>query len=123
MTSVQATEASGDTPATPASYTWTIEGLPVGTEVTFEETGYSVPGYTWAGTVKGPNDAEAQNGTSGTAHVTAEGKTVAFTNTYAPGVELPATGGRGTLAFTISGLALMMLAGVLMISRKRRNNR
>ena len=123
---VAAVPASGDTPAVdgiPASYTWTIEGLPIGTEVSFTESGYSVGGYTWAGTVKGPTDTAAKAGTSGKAKVTSEGETVAFTNTYAPGVELPATGGRGTLAFTLSGLALMMLAGVLMISRKRRNNR
>ena len=46
-----------------------------------------------------------------------------FTVGNTPGVELPATGGPGTLIFTFFGLALMILAGVLMISRKRKTNR
>jgi len=47
---------------------------------------------------------------------------VAFENTYTPGVELPSTGGSGTLIYTVVGLALITLAGVLLITRKRRNN-
>ena len=46
-----------------------------------------------------------------------------FTVGNTPGVELPATGGPGTLIFTSFGLALMILAGVLMISRKRKTDR
>jgi len=37
-------------------------------------------------------------------------------------VELPSTGGSGTLIYTVAGLALITLAGVLLITRKRRNN-
>ena len=55
--------------------------------------------------------------------VNSDDATITIINTETPGVELPATGGRGTLVFTVSGLALMMLAGVLMISRRRRNDR
>ena len=36
------------------------------------------------------------------------------------GVELPATGGSGTLPYTLGGLALVLLAGVLLMSRKRK---
>lgn len=39
-----------------------------------------------------------------------------------PGAELPATGGSGTLIYTISGLALITLAGVVLISRKRKKS-
>jgi len=67
------------------------------------------------------NGVVAYTGTDSTVTYNRETKTFTIGNT--PGVELPATGGRGTLVFTVSGLALMMLAGVLMISRKRRYNR
>ena len=40
-----------------------------------------------------------------------------------PGVELPSTGGSGTLAYTLSGLALIMLAGGLLAVSKRRTAR
>ena len=36
------------------------------------------------------------------------------------GSALPATGGTGTLAWTLSGLALVALAGILLVSRRRR---
>ena len=48
---------------------------------------------------------------------------MAFTNTYTAGVELPSTGGSGTLVYTIAGLALVTLAGALLISRKRKFNK
>ena len=55
--------------------------------------------------------------------VNTNGSTITIINTETAGVELPATGGPGTLIFTSFGLALMILAGVLMISRKRKLNR
>ena len=44
--------------------------------------------------------------------------TVTIGNT--PGVELPSTGGNGTLIYTVAGMALIVLAGVLLVSRRRR---
>ena len=43
-----------------------------------------------------------------------------FTIRNYPGVELPATGGSGTLVYTVSGIALVLLAGALLVNRKRR---
>ena len=119
-----AVAASGDATATPASYTWTITGLPVNTVVTFTEANYSVAGYTWTGTVVNGDGSTSSNPIEGTGTVTAEGgQVVAFTNTYTPGVELPATGGHGTAIYMVAGLMLITLAGVLMIGRKRKYNR
>ena len=36
------------------------------------------------------------------------------------GVELPATGGSGTLIYTVAGMALIVLAGVLLVSRRKK---
>lgn len=46
--------------------------------------------------------------------------TKTFTIANTPGAELPATGGSGTLAYTLGGLALILLAGALWMVRKRR---
>ncbi|MBQ3278878.1 MAG: Cna B-type domain-containing protein [Clostridia bacterium] len=103
-------------------YIWTISGLPIGTEVKFVETGYDgVAGYIWSGTVNGE---VPENGImEGTATVSdIETAKVAFVNIYTAGVELPSTGGSGTLIYTVAGLALITLAGVLLTTRKRRNN-
>ncbi len=40
-----------------------------------------------------------------------------------PGAELPATGGSGTLIYTITGIFLITLAGTLLVARKRKANR
>ncbi len=48
----------------------------------------------------------------------AEGRTLKVGNT--PGVELPATGGPGTLVYTLSGLGMILLAGALLIGRRKR---
>ena len=37
-----------------------------------------------------------------------------------PGAALPSTGGSGTAAYTATGLALMILAGMLLAERKRK---
>ena len=37
-----------------------------------------------------------------------------------PGTALPSTGGSGTAAYTATGLALMILAGILLAERKRK---
>ena len=47
--------------------------------------------------------------------------TYKITNT--PGAELPATGGSGTLIYTITGIFLITLAGTLLAARKRKANR
>ena len=44
-----------------------------------------------------------------------------FTIENTPGSALPATGGSGTLIYTIAGMALIVLAGVLLVSRRRRS--
>jgi len=49
-----------------------------------------------------------------------EGKLGQFTIKNKAGVELPATGGSGTLIYTIAGMALIVLAGVLLVSRRKR---
>ena len=116
---------TGDGKTTP--YIWTIDGLPVGTVVTFKEIGFDgVAGYIWSGTVNGemPEGGEME----GTATVSGEETLpdtakVAFTNTYTAGVELPATGGPGTTIYTVAGLMLITLAGVLLVMRRRRYNR
>ena len=47
---------------------------------------------------------------------------VDFENTYTPGVELPATGGPGTAAYTASGLALILGALWMLLRRRRETN-
>ena len=56
---------------------------------------------------------------------TTEGAVTTYTITVknTPGVVLPATGGQGTMLYTVSGLMLVLLAGVLLIGRKRKYNR
>ena len=43
-----------------------------------------------------------------------------FTVSNTPGVVLPSTGGTGTLIYTVAGIALIVLAGVLLVSRRKR---
>ena len=43
-----------------------------------------------------------------------------FTVVNKPGTALPSTGGSGTAAYTATGLALMILAGILLAERKRK---
>ena len=47
----------------------------------------------------------------------------AFTVGNTAGAELPATGGSGTLIYTITGIFLITLAGTLLAARKRKANR
>lgn len=61
----------------PYTYTWTIANLPIGTEVTFTESGYEVNGYSTSTTYKGFADGEDK--------VLISAKTApigAFVNTY-----------------------------------------
>ena len=62
-------------------YTWVIEDVPVGTEVTFTESGYDAEGYNL--TINGKATSE-ENATKAVAKVTEEGKTAAaaFVNAY-----------------------------------------
>ena len=43
-----------------------------------------------------------------------------FTICNEPGTALPSTGGSGTLIYTIAGMTLIVLAGVLLVSRRKR---
>ena len=61
-------------------YTWTIGSLPIGTEVTFTETGYEKDGYEV--TVTG--SAAADDKTIATAVAAKEPGAASFTNTYEP---------------------------------------
>lgn len=45
-----------------------------------------------------------------------------ITNTYNPGVELPATGGSGTALYTFLGLMILLLAGGLLLFNRRRGS-
>ena len=119
-TGVTITRTGNGTAASP--YTWTISNLPVGTSVTFTEENYTVDGYIVASTVS-VNSASATTGITGTVAAAATPGTVAITNDYTAGVELPATGGPGTMIYTVAGLMLITLAGVLMINRRKKYNR
>ena len=116
-------------------YTWTIDGLPTMTEidgklqdtvVTFDESNNQSPaGYYWTARVS-ENGGELTEGKAGGATVSdaeenlPDNAVVWFENSYNPGAELPATGGSGTLIYTIAGMALVVLAGVLLVSRRKR---
>ena len=104
-----------------APHIWTIDGLPIGTEVTFTESGYTVNGYNCAVTVNGTANAEnSGNATVSGAASLPETAKVAFVNTYEAGVELPSTGGSGTLPYTLAGLTLLLGASLwLMLRRKK----
>ena len=65
---------------TAAPYEWTISNLPIGTEVTFTETGYDVSGYNV--TVTG--SATADDKTTATAVVAETTNSASFVNTYTP---------------------------------------
>ena len=45
-----------------------------------------------------------------------------FTVDNKPGVALPSTGGSGTAPYTLAGIALMALAGIALVKRKRKAN-
>ena len=92
--------------------------MPIGTEVTFTESGYGIAGYNVTSTVA-INNAEAGTGTSGSATAAAPAGTVAFVNTYVAGVELPSTGGMGTAVFTVTGAAMALLALALLLKRRK----
>ena len=99
-------------------YTWTINGLPIGTEVTFTESGYGIAGYNVTSTVA-VNGGEKTNGVTGKTSAATEPGTVAFENTYTSGVELPSTGGMGTAVFTVTGGAMALLALALLLKRRK----
>ena len=94
-------------------YEWTISNLPIGTEVTFTEDNYTVAGYNVTATL---------DPTTGRATAAETPGTVAITNDYMAGVELPSTGGPGTLLYTLTGLSLALLAAWLLLRRRREQN-
>lgn len=65
-------------------FTWTIDNLPIGTVVTFTESGYDVPGYT---VVTSPA-ADDNNVVSTTATAAQQPETASFVNTYTQEVEV-----------------------------------
>ena len=106
---ITVTKSGAGTTADP--YEWTISKLPIGTVVTFVEENYTVAGYNVTATLA-PTTGQA------TAAVTPG--TVAITNEYVAGVELPATGGTGTLPYTLTGLTLLLGAALFLFLRRKR---
>ena len=102
-------ERTGD--GTTTTYQWTISGLPIGTEVTFNESGYEIAGYIVTTNV---------NPTDGKATAAATPRTVAITNEYVAGVTLPSTGGPGTVLYTAAGLSLILGASLWLMLRRRK---
>ena len=49
-------------------------------------------------------------------------KSKTFTVGNTPGTALPNTGGSGTLLFTAGGFALILMAGALLIGRRKRKH-
>ena len=47
--------------------------------------------------------------------------TITIINEEMAGVELPSTGGPGTILYTMTGLALIALVGILLMKRRRYN--
>ena len=105
---------TGDNP-----YTWTISNLPIGIPVKFTESVYDINGYSVVAKVTDSvhNDDDGIEGTAPSALTPGR---VSFKNTYTPGIELPATGGSGTQIYAIAGIVLIVLAGVLLVSRRKR---
>ena len=56
-----------------------------------------------------------------TAFATYDGEKAEFTIRNKVGLALPSTGGSGTQAYTAGGLAMVLLAGILLIRRRRKN--
>jgi len=55
------------------------------------------------------------------AAVSTDGSTITIVNTETAGIELPSTGGHGTMGYTLAGLVLVLLAGIfLLMGRKRK---
>ena len=116
--------ADVETSGSGLSYTWTISNLPIGTEVTFTESGYALDGYNLISTVTDSAHSNAP-GASGTATPSADtplpaSAKVAFINAYEAGVELPSTGGPGTVPYTAFGLALLLGAGLWLFLRRKK---
>ena len=51
-----------------------------------------------------------------------EGEPYTFNVYNEPGVALPSTGGSGTALYTLAGIALMALAGITLVKRRRKTN-
>ncbi len=79
-------------------------------------------GYVLATTYS--NEAQAANpsGTASSKAVNTNNSTITIINEETPGVVLPSTGGPGTAAYTVSGLALMLGAIWMLLRRKRQMN-
>ena len=97
----------------------TVEGLTNGT-YTLRET-KAPPGYTPLGTAVGFTVEDGVVRFTNTEHVTYDAQTATFRVENKTGLVMPSTGGPGTLAWTAGGLALILLAGGLLLRRKRKN--
>ena len=95
------------------------EGLTDGT-YTLRET-KAPPGYTPLGTPVGFTVQDGAVHFTNTEHVTYDAHTATFTVENKTGLVLPGTGGPGTQAYTAGGLAMILLAGLLLIRRRRKN--
>ena len=99
----------------------TIKGLPVGTTIRLEETGYDgyAPGWTGELFVDG-KEATSANGATVTAQPINADNVIHVTCTNTTGAALPSTGGVGTQTFTFLGMMMMLSAGVLLMIQRRR---
>ena len=117
------------TPGEPVS----IEGLPLGTEVTFTEGEVAVPaGVAWEGAtwVAGSDSVTVEaDGSAATVVITGEPDSTAeltLDNAYSdtpsekPGDDMPNTGAQGTLVLAIGGLVLVAAGtGAVLVARRR----
>jgi len=77
-------------------------------------------GYNLAITYSQKSEADDPVAEPKSVAVTDNNATITIVNSETPGTPLPATGGSGTLIYTIAGMALIVLAGVLLVSRRKR---
>ena len=96
-----------------------IINLPLGA-YTITESDAGRPGYNLVTTFTVGSTTSTGNSAMVTLDSTTLTATVDATNAYTAGVELPATGGPGTVIYTASGLTLLLGASLWLLLRRRR---
>ena len=98
-----------------------VQDLPLG-EYTLTETDTGRPGYISTTTLS--VDGTETEGKSAEIVLRADSDRTAkvnATNAYTTGLPLPTTGGSGTMIYVVTGTFLILLAGALLLIRKRKN--